>query len=74
MLKQTLTVLITLLATAVAVTAASYYTVRLDDPKAVYLTRGSSGDDDATPSSRRSTRSRRPPAKASSSFPRAATG
>ena len=59
---------------------ASYYTVRLDDPKAVYLTRenfpvrGDGIADDTTPSSRRSTRCRRPPARASSSFRKAGTG
>ena len=47
MLKQTLTALITLLASAIALPAASYYTVRLDDPKAVYLTRGAGDDSDA---------------------------
>jgi sugar lactone lactonase YvrE/polygalacturonase len=47
MLKQTLTALIPLLALAVALPAASYYTVRLDDPKAVYLTRGAGDDSDA---------------------------
>lgn len=46
-MKQTLTALITLLASAVALPAASYYTVRLDDPKAVYLTRGTGDDSDA---------------------------
>ena len=47
MLKQTLTALITLLASSVALPAASYYTVRLDDPKAVFLTHGSGDDSDA---------------------------
>jgi hypothetical protein len=47
MLKQILTALITLLASVVALQAASYYTVRLDDPKAVYLTRGAADDSDA---------------------------
>src|SRR5258708_26673783 len=47
MLKQTLTALFTLLASAVALPAASYYTLRLDDPKAVYLMRGPGDDSDA---------------------------
>jgi hypothetical protein len=46
-MKQTLTILFTLLASAVVLPAASYYTVRLDDPKAVYLTRGTGDDSDA---------------------------
>ena len=46
-MKHTLTTLLTLLALAVALPAASYYTVRLDDPKAVYLTRGAGDDSDA---------------------------
>jgi hypothetical protein len=46
-MKHTLTALFTLLASAVASPAASYYTVRLDDPKAVYLRRGAGDDSDA---------------------------
>ena len=46
-MKHTLTALFTLLASAAVLPAASYYTLRLDDSKAVYLTRGAGDDSDA---------------------------